>query len=357
MDREKLVIGVLGLDRRAVCVLECLSKLDVFDLHAVAGGDTAHAEQIAAKYQCRSFDDYRQFILQSPLDWLVIGAPLHRCIDYVRMALKKGMHILKLPPMARTFEEAVELAALARQNKVRLCVANPGRYSQHFIRLRERLTQEHADHPFMVRVYCDIGLLKGEDSQRLPLDPDHEKVWITDQSLAGGGVLLHSAYGLVDQLVAVLNMPQQVYALCSSTASAKQQLHHLAEDRTLVSLRFDEGLMADMVALRYWDDREPHERITVYCTGKTYIMTPALLRVCDIHGRELEHMTFDDSVHISLTRLLEALAHNHIHPQEHPFLCDCEVNLKNMAVIEAAYMSARTGVPEEPARIYDRAVS
>ena len=38
-------------------------------------------------------------------------------------------------------------------------------------------------------------------------------------------------------------------------------------------------------------------------------------------------------------------------PREHPFASDGPSNLERMAVMQAAYLSARTGSPEEPERI------
>ena len=43
------------------------------------------------------------------------------------------------------------------------------------------------------------------------------------------------------------------------------------------------------------------------------------------------------------------------HPKEYPFGSDARANLNVMAVMEAAYLSARTGTPEDPERILERA--
>jgi len=40
-----------------------------------------------------------------------------------------------------------------------------------------------------------------------------------------------------------------------------------------------------------------------------------------------------------------------LEPAEHPLQCGGQEQLENMAVIEAAYLSARTGMPEQPRRI------
>ena len=52
---------------------------------------------------------------------------------------------------------------------------------------------------------------------------------------------------------------------------------------------------------------------------------------------------------------LESFARSLLSPGEHKLTSSGRENLKNMAVIESAYLSARTGFPEEPGRILQMA--
>ena len=144
-------------------------------------------------------------------------------------------------------------------------------YGDSFTAFRGALQQQPLDKPFLLRLICEVGFLPPGTPEGVPVHPDHEMAWVTDQSLAGGGVLLHDAYEWIDQMVAAFGLPQQVYALGSSQASDKQQLHHLTEDSVLMMLRFGERLAGEVVAVRF----EPGQFVAMMTLG-TFLMMPGL---------------------------------------------------------------------------------
>ncbi len=60
---------------------------------------------------------------------------------------------------------------------------------------------------------------------------------------------------------------------------------------------------------------------------------------------------YEEEEQVALERLLSDFAHSVSAPADHPLASSGQENLRNMAVLEAAYLSAKTGVPEQPARI------
>ena len=96
MNEKSLKTGVLGLDDAGLMLLEAASKVEFLDIQAVADKNSLLVEKIAVKYDCQHFDDYRQFIMQSQLDCVLVAAGMHNCDEYIRMAMKKKIHILNL---------------------------------------------------------------------------------------------------------------------------------------------------------------------------------------------------------------------------------------------------------------------
>ncbi len=157
MSEGKLKTAVLGLNEAGQLLLEAVSQVDYFQVQAVADKDTNLAEKIAAEYQCATFDDYRQLIIQNQLDCLLVAAGIHSCDEYVRMAMKKKFNILKLVPAARDFEEAVEFVRLSEDEDIRFAIANPKRFARSFLALRDFLQQGRIEQVFLMTAFCSAG--------------------------------------------------------------------------------------------------------------------------------------------------------------------------------------------------------
>lgn len=353
MSIDTLNMGVLGVDRRGQLAIQAVSQIPNLRIRAVADRDMQKAEQAAALLACEAYDDYRQFIIQAQFDSLFVIAGLHSCMEFVHMALKEGIHILKLAPMARDFEEARSLMELAQRKGCRFDIANPGGYIPSFNAFGDTLPQYAEEKPFLMRLFCDVGLLPGQDPVDYQIHPDSQDAWITDQELAGGGVLLHNCYHLVGHLIRCFGLPQQVYFLCNSRTSERQQLHHLSEDTALVSMRFGENLIADLVAVRHWDDRPREETLTLHYQGRKLEVTLAALSVFDGQGQLLDQTSCEfDELGIMRT-MLDDYVTSMITSSDHPFASSGAAHLKVMAVMQAAYLSSKTGTPEDPERILD----
>jgi predicted dehydrogenase len=355
MSSDKLNIGILGLDRRGQLAIRAISQLPNLRICAVADPDTQKADKAAALLECDAYDDYRQFIIQAEFDCLFVIAGLHSCLEFVRMALKEGINVLKLAPMARDFEEASSMTELAQIEGCRFDIANPGCYIPSFSVFHDALQQYSEEKPFLMRLFCDVGLLPGEDPVEYQIHPDTQDAWITDQELAGGGVLLHNCYHLMDHLIRCFGLPRQVYFLCNSLASDRQQLHHLSEDAALVTMRFGENLIVDLVAIRHWDDRPREETLTLHYEGRKIEMTLDTLSVFDGQGCLLDQTRCEFDELSIMQAMLSDYAASISTPQERKFTSTGKANLRVMAVMQAAYLSSKTGTPEDPERILDMA--
>lgn len=351
MSSDKLKMGILGLDRRGQLAIRAISQMPDLQICAVADRDTQKADKAAALLGCAAYDDYRQFIIQSEFDCLFVIAGLHSCMEFVRMALKEGIDVLKLAPMARDFEEAASLTDLAQDEGCRFDIANPGAYIPSFNALDDVLAGYAEERPFLLRVFCDVGLLPGLDPAEYQIHPDAQDAWITDQELAGGGVLLHHCYHLIGHLVRCFGLPHQVYFLCNSQASERQQLHHLSEDTAVVSMRFRENLIADLVAIRHWDNRARQETLTLHYKDRRLEASLAGHALYDGQGQPLEQRHCDFNELRSMQAMLDNYCASHLTPEAHQFASTGRANLKVMAVLQAAYLSSRTGTPEDPERV------
>ncbi|MHC4171354.1 MAG: Gfo/Idh/MocA family protein [Planctomycetota bacterium] len=360
MSEGKLKTAVLGLNADGQLLLKAAGQMEHFQIQAVADKDTNLAEKIAAEYECAAFDDYRQLITGLDSRWslprteftphrdvgmrgendircLLVAAGMHSCEEYVRMAMKKKFNILKLAPAARDFEEAAEFVCLGEDENVKFAIANPGRFARSFLALREFLEQGRIERVFLMTAFSNAG---GQPYPR----------WQSDPRLAGGGVLLHNCYGIIDQIVWNFGMPQQVYSLNTNQAQDKQQRLYLTEDTSVVTMKFADTFIGNLIASRRGGIGPREEFLRLYGKDKILTVNQKRLTVSDGLGQVSEELEYDDDQLVCMMKVLENFALGILLPDKNKLFSSGRENLKDMAVIESAYLSARTAMPEEPNR-------
>jgi len=342
MSEGKLKTAILGLDEGGRLLLEAAGRMDCLQIHAVADKDTNLAENIAGECECAAYDDYRQLVIQNDLDCLLVAEAMHSCEEYVRMAMKKGFNVLKLPPGARDFEEAAEFVRLGEEQDIQFVIANPSRFAHSFLALRRFLDEGRIEDVFLLTAFCNAG--------------GHEPPgWQGDPKLAGGGVLIHDCYRMIDQIVSNFGMPEQVYSLSTNKARDKQQRLYLTEDTSVVTMKFSGAAVGNLIASRRAGIGPAQESLSLYGHERTLVVNDMELILCDGLGRQIEHLRCDDSRLDCMSEMLKDFARSVLSPEENKLCSSGRENLTDMAVIESAYLSARTGFPEEPGRILQMA--
>ncbi len=337
MSEGKLKTAVLGLDDKGRLLLEVAAQADHFVIAAVADKDATLAESTAYKYKCDHYDDYRQLIMQNQFDCLLIAAGIHSCDEYIKMAMKKKTNILKLAPPARNFQEAAEFVRLAENENIKFAIATPKRFARSYLALRELLQQGGLEQIFLISAFCAVG-------------DEPIGTWQTDPKLAGGGVLLYNCYQIIDQIVWNLAIPQQVYSLnTNNTAGDRQQRSYLTEDTAVVTMKFTDTSFGDLTASKAFGPKQ--EILKVYGKNKILTVSGSRFTVSDNLGQTNKESEYDDDELIWYMALLKNFALSILVPDKNKLCSSARENLNDMAVIEAAYLSARTGMPEEPGRI------
>ena len=256
--------------------------------------------------------------------------------------MKKKFNVLKLAPAARDFEEAVEFVRLGEEQEIQFAIANPSRFARSYVELRKLLEEGEIEHIFLLTAFCNVG--------------DHpQSGWRTDPKLAGGGVLLHDCYRMIDQVVSNFDMPQQIYSLNTNQAQDKQQRLYLTEDTAIVTMKFSDTFIGNFIASRRAGTGPKDEFLKLYAKDKILTVSDTQLSVSDGLGRVIKKLKCDDDELACTTELLKSFAGSILSPATHKLCSSGRENLKDMAVIESAYLSARTGFPEEPGRILQMA--
>jgi predicted dehydrogenase len=173
--------------------------------------------------------------------------------------------------------------------------------------------------------------------------------------LAGGGVILYDCWEIIDQIVLNFGLPQQVYCVSGSTTGDRQQRLYLTENSAIITMKFSDSLSGNLLAGRAAaassKTQEPQrwlvaqgQETLIKCDDKTF-------EVADSRSQSSKKENFSDDNLIRMKNVLENFGSHLLWPDKNPLVSSAADNLKNMAFIEAAYLSTRTGMPEEPARI------
>jgi len=342
MDKDKLKTAVLGLNHEGLLLLEAALQTELFQIQAVADKDSAVAETTGKKYDCAHYDDYRRLLTTTELDCLIVAAGLYSCHEQLRMAMKKKLHILKAAPAGRNFEEAAEYVNTAQQENVRFAIACAKRFGQSYNVFRDFLREAMDEQSGVLTSICNYG-----DCAR--------PAWHSDPKLAGGGVLLRDCYEIIDQIVYNFWLPQQVYTANNSMAEDKKHRQYLTEDTAIVTMKFSDTLVGNMVVSRVFGPRQEFLRLC----GKNRILTvtdnKVLISTAN-SGRIIKRRLFNDNRLRWCREMVTNFALSILQPDKNELCNSAKDNLLNMAVIEAAYLSARTGMPEQPSRILEMAL-
>jgi predicted dehydrogenase len=118
-------------------------------------------------------------------------------------------------------------------------------------------------------------------------------------------------------------------------------------------MRFSDSLVAVVSASRTLGP--PAEYLRIHGKERYVTLEKDCLTVCSHEGRLLERRELRSGENGWAQRLLEMFVQHLEKPEQYPLFPPPETDLRTMAVLEAAYLSAKTGMPELPSRILELA--
>lgn len=322
---------VLGLAESGADLCAAVAGHPFFHLVAVADRDRSRAEAVARKYGADVHDDARSALIEGNARTLFLALPPYQRPEYVRLAAQRGMPVLVTAPPALDLAQAVASVRCFAASAGSLSVARLWQSEPAYLRLQRldlligRVFSAH------VNLIAPLGDVQG---------------WRGDSQRAGGGVLLNDAYDPCDALVSIFGVPEEVYTILPRTTGAGELRAHDTEDAATIMLRFPGGCVATMNCRRMGHDH--YWRYRLHGTRGTALVTPEAMSVSATPGdspstsRVRTRNRFGPPVAAFAVALEAGLARLPSSVEEH---------LPTMAVIEAAYLSARTGQPESPRRL------
>lgn len=211
MSESTIRFGVIGAgwfaSRRHIPELQALEGVQVV---ALCRRDPDLLARMAAHFSVKAtYTDYRRMLVEEPLDAVLIATPHALHFEHAREALEQGLHVLLEKPMTLRYPEACALVDLARKKGKQLAVALNPPYWAHCHLLRQWIGQgrlgplESVDLHSLTSSAHVFGKAPMPDSLPGVVPPT---LFRGDPSLGGGGILVDGGSHLISELLWVAGL-------------------------------------------------------------------------------------------------------------------------------------------------------
>ncbi len=324
--------ALMGLTGVGEDYLGALQTNDHFEL--VAAGDT---DRVILRNQersigCEVFEDFRSMIIETAhrgLDLLVVALPPFQSKDLMTLAAERSVTVLHTAPFARTVADAQSLRSLFERHRARFIVSRPQQADETFRRLGD-----------LSALLGRVALVSAQVSAN-----EDATGWRGDFARAGGGVLLNSAFEQIGLIIDVMQLPDTVDAECNMRLEPGSPHKYDTEDSAAVMMRFPGGCVGCLTAWRGSND-SAWQVSFVGTNGTIDIFADRIVVDCEgFRGTTNEVVRRTPSVNSVLDRFVKMLD-----SAEPPLESQMNASLATLSVIEAAYLSSKTGQPESPSQ-------
>jgi len=323
-----IAVGMIADADQAVLLAPLLSQ-EPFALVARAG-----PREAAGASTVKWYDDTRVMIAQGGIQALVLATSVRMSVELAETAAENNVHVWRLPPLARNFAGATEVARCAQRKGLVYRVASWSDFIA--AELHAALSAAAEFSPHLTDIHC---CAPGPPMQ----------AWQASKTESAGGVLAHDAYDMLEALVAVRGLPDSVFGTTNRVRRRAAESLRETEDTAVAVLRYADGGLA---VLRATWDTPPYDQKTVHYAHEAKVaFSRAAVEVRDAAGTLLDEGPLpDDFLRAEITAFGAAVRQAAPDPAWTKTL---DRHLAVSAVLEAIYLSSRTGQPESPHKFYE----
>ncbi|MDD2799327.1 MAG: Gfo/Idh/MocA family oxidoreductase [Bacteroidales bacterium] len=230
---DKVVWGVIGAGD--VCEKKsapAMNKIEHSRIQAIMRRDAVKAEDYARRHGIEHwYTDIDSLLSDPEINAIYIATPPDSHLELTQKAAEKGKAVYVEKPMARTYQECLEMIDICKQARVPLFVAYYRRSLPGFTHIKQWI-----DEGAIGDVRCvNIEMIKPLDSSFVAQSETH---WRVNPLIAGGGYFYDLASHQLDFLDFLFG------PIVEATGySANQSNNYLAEDMVTGSFRFENGIM------------------------------------------------------------------------------------------------------------------
>ncbi|MGW7683195.1 Gfo/Idh/MocA family protein [Kribbella sp. NPDC054772] len=223
---------------------------DKIGITAVADAVAETAKKRGEELGATSYTDYREMLANEELDAVDICLPHHLHRDAIVAAAEAGKHVLCEKPLCLSAEEAADVRAAVTKAGVTLMCAHNQLFMPAVAKAKELLAAGTIGTVYEVRT---------TDSFYNDFDPS-SMGWRASSKTSGGGELIDTGYHPTYLMLHLAGgLPVEATALLSTHRLKFME----GEDSAQVLIRFDNGVVGQMVTSWAYQPAEGTERFSV----------------------------------------------------------------------------------------------
>ncbi len=328
----KLKVALLGIADEGQDYLAAILKDSLFEVLAISDRDANLLRDVSTSSGVRGFEDNRSLIVElsrEELDAIFVAIEPHESYEFVQLAAQSKVAVFHKAPFARNISEARSLVDSFHAAGRSLVIARRWLADSSW-----SLSSAIGEEVGQVQLAMAEVAYEGGTAD-----------WRGDSERAGGGVLLHGAYAELDMLISVMGIPEEVFAQCAMFGQAGDVHNYDTEDMVTLSLRFSSQQTATLTAYR----NAAISRSCIRWIGSDGVVETS----ADTFSVESKkRAASENESNFTIPASVEKDVHEFglaIGGGLQP-VSTGEDHLATMAVLEAAYLSTRTGAPESVGR-------
>lgn len=319
-----LSMCIVGCGGYARSVLDAIAGMtDELSLY-FASRDEARARQYCEEFDGAGyFGSYEEAASDPRVESMYFFTPHDLHLENARLAAEHGKHVLMEKPIARTVDEARELIRAPQEAGVRLMIAENYRFLPAVARVKELMAS-------------------GELGELRLIDIQYEAFykpsgWRRSLERCGGGVLIDGGIHPVDIIVNIGGFPQKV----SAQYPPKVQKDSEGEDGIVMMARLPGGAVGSLNYSTGTPIDRPTSRVGVTGSKGTLEFDPFGNDIVVSTPESSRTESLAPGKHAALRAMVREFRDAVVEGRE-PAMSGGE-GLRDLAVVLAAYESARTG--------------
>lgn len=325
---EKLKIGIIGLGWVAqVFHLPILTKNNLVEVTALCDKDKTKLKSVGEKFGVQKLHtNYEEMFTSEALDIVIISTPTDTHKSIAITALNSGLDVFVERPIARQYNEAVEIAEAVNRTKRKLMVGMNNRFRPDLMILKGIIENGELGEIF----YLKAAWVKKLGSKN---------PWLTQKDKSGGGVFLDLGLGALDTLLWAVNFnPVKRVSATSYNHTTKS-----VEDSCIAFLETKNGTTLNLETSWSFHVSGDSFSCEIFGTKGSAELNP--LRINRVIGGEIVSVTpvksetpqniLKKSYEIELKHLIGAVK------GLHPVISTADEAVQRMKVVEAVYKSAK----------------